>query len=409
MEEVLIMKKKLLLLTQWFDPEPTFKGLLFAKALNEANFDVEVVTGFPNYPGGQLYAGYKLKLKNREVIDQIPVNRVYLYPSHDKSALKRAVNYISFAFSALVYCLFFLKRKDVIYCYHPPLTIGIAAVLISKIRRIPLVYDIQDMWPDTLAVTGMINSQKLLSIIGKLSSWVYRSADHLVVLSPGFKTLLQERGIDEKKITVIPNWCDEFALQSTDNRDVDYPIGFNIAFAGNLGKAQSLSTIIDAAEILKDRDSSINFIIIGNGVELENIKRLAQNKNLDNICFIPQKPMKDVISYLKASDALLVHLKKDPLFKITIPSKTQAYMFVGKPILMGVEGDAADIITKANAGLVFEPESTDSLVEAVLALSKKSRDELDNYALNATEYYKNNLSLKNGIEKFSLVFNDLIK
>ena len=403
------MKKKLLLLTQWFDPEPTFKGLLFAKALNEANFDVEVVTGFPNYPGGQLYAGHKLKLKNREVIDQIPVNRVYLYPSHGKSAIKRAINYISFALSALIYCLFFLKRKDVIYCYHPPLTIGIAAVLISKIRRIPLVYDIQDMWPDSLSVTGMINNEKLLSVIGKLSLWVYNSADHLVVLSPGFKTLLEQRGIDDRKITVIPNWCDESALTPINERIIDYPEGFNIVFAGNLGKAQSLSTIMDAAEILKTQGSSINFTIIGNGVELENIKFLAQHRKLDNVFFIPQMPMKDVISYLKASDALLVHLKKDPLFKITIPSKTQAYMFVGKPILMGVEGDAATIITEANAGLVFEPESAISLVEAAVALSQKNQDDLDKYAVNATEFYKDNLSLKNGIEKFSLIFNDLMK
>lgn len=409
MEEVLIMKKNLLLLTQWFDPEPTFKGLLFAKALSEANFDVEVVTGFPNYPGGQLYAGYKLKLKSKEVIDQIPVNRVYLYPSHNKSAIKRALNYLSFALSALIYGLFFLKKKDVIYCYHPPLTIGIAAVLISKIRRIPLVYDIQDMWPDSLAVTGMINNEKLLSFIGKLSLWVYKSADHLVVLSPGFKILLQQRGVDEQKITVIPNWCDESALTSISDRAVDYPKGFNIVFAGNLGKAQSLATIVDAAEILKAQGSSVNFIIVGNGVELESIKLLAQEKKLENVFFIPQMPMKEVISYLKAGDALLVHLKKDPLFKITIPSKTQAYMFVGKPILMGVEGDAADIITEANAGLVFEPESATSLVEAALVLSKKPQNDLDNYALNATEFYKSNLSLKNGIEKFSFIFNDLIK
>lgn len=400
--------KKLLLLSQFFDPEPTFKGLLFAKELREANFDVEVVTGFPNYPSGKIYDGYRLKLKDREIIEEILVNRVFLYPDHGKSAVKRALNYFSFAFSALIYCLFFLKKKDVIYCYHPPLTIGISAILISKIRRIPLVYDIQDMWPDTLAATGMISNPKVLSIIGKLSLWVYKNANHLVVLSPGFKKLLQERGIDDKKITVIPNWCDESSLIPKKN-PVAYPEGFNIAFAGNLGKAQALATVIEAAAILQDQQELINFIIIGGGLELENIKALSEKKSLKNVYFLPHKPMSEIATYLKAADALLVHLKKDELFKITIPSKTQAYMFMARPILMGVEGDASDIIASAKAGLVFEPESAASLAQSASTLRNKSIRELDEYALNALEFYKANLSLKNGVNKFSMIFNELTK
>ena len=140
---------RVLLLTQWFDPEPTFKGLVFARELVRQGFEVEVLTGFPNYPGGKLYPGYKLKCLQREHIDGVHITRVPLYPNHDQSALKRVLNYSSFAASALFYGLFVAKRADVIYAYHPPLTVGVVASIMRVFLRIPVVYDIQDMWPDT--------------------------------------------------------------------------------------------------------------------------------------------------------------------------------------------------------------------------------------------------------------------
>ena len=156
---------KILLLTQWFDPEPTFKGQLFAYELVRRGFDVEVVTGFPNYPGGKVYTGYKLRWITKEVKDGVFITRLPLYPSHDKSSFKRGINYLSFGLASLVYCLFFAKRADIIYAYHPPLTVGVTASIVRLARRIPVVYDIQDMWPDTLQSTGMISSKLLLTLI----------------------------------------------------------------------------------------------------------------------------------------------------------------------------------------------------------------------------------------------------
>src|SRR5690606_27764828 len=161
------MTVRVLLLTQWFDPEPTFKGLVFARELVRQGFEVEVVTGFPNYPGGKLYPGYRVKLLQREFIDGVHVTRVPLYPSHDHGAIKRVLTYVSFAAALLFYGLFGAKRADVIYAYHPPLTVGIAAALIRFFRRIPVVYDIQDMWPDTLRATGMFSNEKALGVVGK--------------------------------------------------------------------------------------------------------------------------------------------------------------------------------------------------------------------------------------------------
>lgn len=166
MEKVLVdMAIRVLLLTQWFDPEPTFKGLVFARALVEKGFDVEVITGFPNYPGGKVYPGYKIKILQKEQIDGVSVVRVPLYPSHDKNKLGRILNYVSFSTSLVLYGLF-SKRPDVIYSYHPPLTVGVASAVIGFFRRVPVVNDIQDMWPDTLSSTGMISNRRVLSVVG---------------------------------------------------------------------------------------------------------------------------------------------------------------------------------------------------------------------------------------------------
>lgn len=406
------MPKKILLLTQWFDPEPTFKGLVFARELVKNGFDVEVVTGFPNYPGGIVYEGYKIKFLQSEFIDGVHITRVALYPNHDSSALRRIFNYISFASTSLIYCLFFAKKADVVYAYHPPLTVGIVAVLIRFFRRTPVVYDIQDMWPDTLRATGMINNEKVLTLIDKITKWVYKKVDRIVVLSPGFKKILIERGVPESKIEIIPNWCDEESLAkpvTAETSPFSKDKRFKIVFAGNMGKAQSLDTIMEAAAILQEQGVAVLFVMVGGGVEIERVKSVYKNKGLTNIEFYPPVPMSQVGTYLSNADALLVHLKNDSLFEITIPSKTQAYMLAGKPILMGVNGDSADIIREAGAGIVFEPENATSMAAAIIELKNKGKDLLNDFGRNAKEYYLKNFSLSVGVSEFSKIFIDTIR
>ncbi|MGH8436284.1 MAG: glycosyltransferase family 4 protein [Pseudomonas sp.] len=401
------MTPRVLLLTQWFDPEPTFKGLVFAGELVKQGFEVEVVTGFPNYPGGRLYPGYKLKLLQREQIDGVQVTRVPLYPSHDQGAFGRVLNYISFAAASLFYGLFCAKRPDVIYAYHPPLTVGIAAVLIRLFRRVPVVYDIQDMWPDTLRATGMFSSEKALKVVSAVCDWVYRRVDQLVVLSPGFKRLLIERGVPESRIEVIYNWCAENALaapQSTLPASFPGPDRFRILFAGNMGKAQALDAVLAAAELLQDWAPELAFVFLGGGVEVGRLRQLAVDKSLRNVTFLPPVPMIEVGSYLEAADALLVHLKKDPLFTITIPSKTQAYMAVGKPILMAVDGDAADLIRESKCGQVAESENPQAIAEAALALMRSSPAERNAMAEDSRRFYQEKLALRVGVARFREIF-----
>ena len=406
------MALRVLLITQWFDPEPTFKGIVFARELVRQGFQVEVVTGFPNYPGGKVYPGYRIKLIQRELIDGVEVTRVPLYPNHNQSAIRRVLNYLSFAGSAFVYGIFFAKRADVVYAYHPPLTVGITASLIRLFRGIPIVYDIQDMWPDTLRATGMIGSPRILSIVESICQWVYRQVDQIVVLSPGFKRLLVERSVPQSKIEVIYNWADEAALATpTGTLPANFPNAdrLRILFAGNMGKAQALDAVLDAAALLQARASAVCFVLLGGGVDVERLQRRAIELLLENVVFLPAVPMAEVGTLLNAADALLVHLREDPLFEITIPSKTQAYMAAGKPLLMAVDGDAAELVRKCGGGLIAQSENSESIADAAEKLLKMNPADRETMGQMARQYYEQHLALPVGVGRFAAIFKRLGK
>jgi colanic acid biosynthesis glycosyl transferase WcaI len=399
---------RVLLLTQWFDPEPTFKGQVFARELVRQGFEVEVLTGFPNYPGGKVYPGYRINFLQREMIDGVQISRVPLYPNHGQSAIKRVLNYASFAVTALVYGLFVVKRADVIYAYHPPLTVGITASLIRLLRRIPVVYDIQDMWPDTLRATGMISNPRVLNAVETVCQWVYKRVDQIVVLSPGFKRILTQRGVPAAKVEVIYNWADEAALAAPVGQlpaNFPGPERFRIVFAGNMGKAQAIDAVLNAAATLQARGSRVCFVLLGGGVEVNQLKQRAVQLHLSNVVFLPPVPMSEVGTLLHAADALLVHLRKDPLFEITIPSKTQAYMTVGKPLLMAVDGDAANLVTQACCGVVAESENGVALAAAAEALQNLSLTERQVMGAKAQTYYREHLALAVGVSQFGKIFN----
>lgn len=400
-------RPRLILLTQWFDPEPTFKGLVFAQELHQRGFNVEVVTGFPNYPGGKLYDGYKVRPIKREVIDSIAITRLPLFPSHDRNAIGRAANYVSFFLSAVFYLTFLAKRANILYVYHPPLTVGLAAAVAKIFRRTPIVIDIQDMWPDTLRATGMIGNEHALRLVGIACSWLYRRVNHIVVLSPGFKRLLEHRGVSSDKVSIIYNWADEASIVNeklTDPFPEKRGKKFRLLFAGNMGRAQALSNLLDAAEIVGGLTKDIEICLLGGGLEVEALKKRAADKNLDNVCFLPQVPMSEVGSYLAHADCMLVHLRNDPLFDITIPSKTQAYMAAGKPIIMAVSGDAAELVKVAECGMVVAPENPRALAEAVMEMASLPIEAITKMGRNARDFYRTNLSVAKGVSLFENLF-----
>ncbi len=401
MEALSEKHSRLIFLSQLFDPEPTFKGLSFAKALAARGFDVEVVTGFPNFPGGKVYDGYRIAPLRRETLDGIAVTRLATYPSHDSSATRRALSYASFFLSALVYLCFGARRADIVYVYYPSLTAGLAAACAKLFRGTPIVLDIQDIWPDSLDATGMIESKRVRRIVGYLCKVLYRRVDHIVALSPGFRNLLIERGAAPDKVSVIYNWAEETPppASSVVPPVFDAADRFRVLFAGNMGRAQGLTVVLDAAREVAKRRSDIVFYFLGAGIELDALKRYAEVNALGNVRFLPHVPLAEVQAYFAAADCLLVHLKKTPLFAVTIPSKTQAYLFGGKPVLMAVEGDASDLIVQAAAGLVARPEDAQSIASAVLELADMAPERRAEMGENGRRFYASRLSFAHALDE----------
>ncbi len=395
------MRFRVLLISQWFPPEPDFKVLNLARGLVALGHEAMVVTGFPNYPGGRLHRNYPLRWRRSEIVDGVQVLRVPLYPSHGSSKVGRALNYGSFAASATVALALTRFRPDVAYVYHPPLTVGIAARVLRGLRGVPYVYDIQDLWPDTLPATGMATNRALLRGVSAACDWVYRGASRIAVLSPGFCRALVSRGVDPGKIEVIPNWCDEASLDLPG----DGAAGLaregrvTILFAGNMGRAQGLNAVLDAAKVAGLRGIPVDVVFLGDGIESERLRIRSRELGLSNVRFLPRVPPSQVGSYLRAADALLVSLTDDPLFAMPIPSKTQAYMYTGRPIVMAVRGDAADLVARSGCGICCSPGDSASITDAFAQLAALAPAERASMGASGAAYYRSHLSMQSGVAR----------
>jgi len=386
---------------QYFQPEPIFKGLPLARAFRDLGHEVEVLTGFPNYPGGKIYSGYRLKLYQKEVFDGIKVTRLPLYPSHGRSGIRRIFNFLSFGFAAFLLGPWFVKRPDVIYVYNL-VTLGPAWRILRLLYGSKVVVDVQDLWPESVSASGMMKS----TIATRVLSWCcrsqYKSANKLVVLSPGFKQNLSARGIDEKKIEVIYNWCDESSISVPEPNPEDaarlqFSNRFNIVFAGTMGVSQSLDCVLEAAVALESELPEVLFTFVGGGVDVPRLRDIGTK--LSNVQFLNQMPPSEIGSVFANADVLLVHLKDDPIFRITIPSKIQAYLYAGKPILCGVLGDASDLVMKSGSGVTFLPDDSQSLIEAIRKLRSMTREELMAMGKAGKKFYDSELSMSQGVAR----------
>lgn len=374
------MPRRILYLSQWFLPEPITAGHKLARGLQARGFDVEVLTGFPNYPSGKLAPGYCLSPHMREEIDGVAVHRVFLFPSHDRSSIGRMLNYLSFFLSAFLFCLFRARRYDLIYVYHPPITTGLAAALSGLITRKPFMLEVQDLWPDSVAASGMSATSALSRILGPICNFVYRRAAFVFGQSEGMTARLVERGVSSERADVFFNWADEEAARPNGLYDVamlNFEGRFNFVYAGNLGTVQALETLVKAAHLVAREVPHVQLTLIGNGTERMRLENLVRDLGASNIQICDGIPPLHIGDVLAAADVLVAHLKDDPLFQITIPSKTQFYLAMGKPILIGVSGAAAQIVTEAGAGIVVPPEDVDALSKAMLHLASLQQSELD--------------------------------
>jgi glycosyltransferase involved in cell wall biosynthesis len=409
--DINVRKPRIILLMQFYDPEPVYKGQAFAEAIAKAGYEVEVVTGFPNYPGGKVYDGYRMRPIQRSQENGVAITRLALYPSHDKSKIGRVLNYVSFMLSAFFYLTVFARRANLVYAYHPPLTVGLAAAAARIFRRNPVVVDIHDLWPDTLPATGMISNPRILKMIEMACNWMYRRVQHIVLHSHGFRDELLKRGVPAEKMTTVIGWTHEPAelpvrLAVPDNmKDLS---GLKILYAGNVGPAQALDSVLDAAHMLQSEGQSetATFCILGSGLALDSLKDKARSLGLEKVVFLPRVSPAEVEAYLAAADVLLMHLRDTPLFALNMPSKAQAYMLAAKPILMGVRGEVKKLLIDAQAGVSVPPENPRAMADAVLSLAAMPADERNKLGQNACAYYWRELCMETGMAKFMAVFDN---
>jgi len=401
---------RILIYSQFCTPEPIFKSVPFARELTDRGHEVRIVTGFPNYPGGKIYDSYKIRIWQKEEIEGIPILRTPLFPSHDSSAVRRLINYSTFAATSSVPLLCGWK-PDVVYVYTL-VSLSLVASVARVLRGVPSVVDVQDIWPDSLFQAGMAAGW-MKPALNWFCNAAYKGATQLVTSSPGMAQLLMARNRPPRPVEVIYNWCDERQLLTSETSGesaLEFQSGrwFNVVFAGNIGMVQGLQHVIEAAAKAYKINPRIRFVFMGTGVALEELKMKAAQRAPHNTLFLPSRPIREAGAILRQADALLIHLQKASLFEITIPGKTQAYLALGKPIVMAVKGDAADLVKRAGAGVVVEPESPDCLAEAVSRLAALPTDSLTAMGNNGMKFYHRELSLKIGVSKFEDLFDRVV-
>ncbi len=394
---------RILFVTQWFDPEPIFKGSSFVDALSAKGHDVEVATAFPNYPGGKLYPGFRLRPYQRDRIGEMVVHRLFVWPSHDKSSLGRVLNYASFFLSSLMFGLLCGGRYDLVYVYHPPITPAVAATLFCRIHGKPFVVEIQDLWPDSVAVSGMAGS-RITALLDRLCGYVYRHATHLILQSDGMLAALALRGVSTAKMTRIYNWSTYLSSRNgVDMVDAGLLDSFegrlNLVYGGNIGQAQALASVVDAVALAAVDHPEIHLHIFGNGIEREPLNQYISRHAPGLATIHPGLPRDLMDRVFDLADGLVLHLSGDPLYAITIPSKVQHYLSCGKPIIAGLSGEAAELLERSGAALVVPPRDVAGLARAIARWAGFSPAELDALGSAGRTFYSASLDFGRAIDQ----------
>lgn len=402
---------RVLIVSQYFWPE-NFRINDLVEELDSNGHEITVLTGKPNYPKGVVFPEYLESPENYSSYGNIPVIRVPMLP-RSKGGLRLILNYITFFISASVVGIFKLRGKefDVIFVFEPsPITVGIPALILKKIKKTPVVFWVLDLWPETLSAVGMVKSQFFLGVVGKLVSFIYNGCDLILGQSKGFQKGINKYCKDKTKFRYFPNWSESVFEKNSTELALEIEVddeNFNIVFTGNIGESQDFSSILDAAEKLPI-DSGVRWYIIGDGrmsawVESEVKKRSLQ----DRFFLLGRFPLERMPSFFNSASALLVALKPDPVFSLTIPGKVQSYMAAGKPILSMLDGEGEKLINEAEAGLTCPAGNSEMLVNNIKKLLSMDRKELNQMGLNGKKYSKKEFSKTKLVSKLEQWFTEV--
>jgi colanic acid biosynthesis glycosyl transferase WcaI len=372
---------KILYISQYFPPEmgaPAARASELAQHWVKDGHDVTVLTGFPNHPTGAVPAEYRSqfrRLVTRRMWNGAKLIRTWLLPFPNRKPYERMLNYSSFCVSSALTGLF-VSKPDVLIASSPQLLVALSGWWLAAIKRVPFVFEVRDLWPESLAAVGVGGGNSLLNrVLGVIAGFLYRRSTCIVVVTDAFKTyLIANWNVPAEKIFVVENGVEtEMFSPQADSAEKKKELGaegkFLVCYTGTMGLAHGLETLIEAATILQKENPRVQFLLVGEGADKERIVSLAQSRSLKNMTFLGQQPRESVPRFISASDACLVMLKKAELFKTVIPTKMLEFMSCARPVILAVEGQAREIVDAAQAGIFVEPGNVRHLVDVIQQLA----------------------------------------
>ena len=393
---------KLLIVSQYFWPEE-FRINDLALDLVKRGHDVSVITGNPNYPKGKFIKGYGFKYSN-ETYQGIKIHRVPIF-ARGNSSFMLILNYVSFIFFGSIFAYFHKEKYDKVFAVnYSPITAVIPAIVFSKKNKIKLSIWVQDLWPESIVAASNIQSKYVQKWLSTLVQYIYKKSDIIFIANYGFKKSVIEKGVSSNKIKFMPNWAEDIFESSKElkvkRKEFNVPEGFVVMFAGNLGEAQNFEAIIKSAELTKD-NHSIQWVFVGDGRKSNWIKKRIKDKKLTKtVTLLGRFPTESMPAFFKLADIMLVSLKDEYIFSLTVPGKIQSYMASSKPILTMLNGDGSSIINESKSGFVANAGDYKRLSENVQKCFSLSSIKLDELGQNAFNYYKINYSKDKIIDFF---------
>ena len=402
----------ILIVSQYFWPE-NFRINDLTQELVQRGHSVTVLTGIPNYPAGTVFEEYRKTPKAFEYYSGARVFRVPMI-ARGNGAVRLFLNYLSFVIGACLYGPWRLRgqQADVIFVFEPsPVTVGLPAILLGRIKRAPVVFWALDLWPETLAAIGVVRSPMVLGWVGHLVRFIYERCTLVLGRSRGFLPKIAKYCSDAKKIRYFPSWAEEIFNKADLVPAPEVPVQqglFNVLFAGNIGEAQDLPAVLNAAESLK-HNSAIRWLIVGDGRISDWLHEEVARRGLQSkVLLLGRFPVECMPSFYAHADALLVSLKKDPVFSLTIPGKVQSYLMAGVPILGMLDGEGAQVITDSNAGLVCAAGNSGGLASAVLEMFAMSADQRKQLGMNGRVFVQKEFGRKSLMDQLEVLLHEAV-
>lgn len=398
---------RVLLVTQYFYPE-NFKSNDVAFELARRGYDVTVLTGLPNYPGGKVFDGYGIFRKRKETINGVKVLRTLVVPRGKGGGARLALNYMSWAFIASVWAFFLalFNRYDAVIVHETsPITQGFPALVVKWMRRVPMYFWVLDLWPESLQAAGNINNRHVLGFFAWVAKLMYRNSEKILISSRGFRESILDKGDFEDKLVYFPNWAEDVFAASPDVQVPALPDGFKVMFAGNVGEAQDFDNVLRAAMLLKG--TGVRLIILGDGRKKAWADSFVAENGLEDVVFMMGRhPLETMPAFFSQADVLFLSLKNDYIFSLTAPAKLQAYMASGKPVLAMVDGEARNLIEDAECGLSCAAGDYEAFAQCVQNLKSMSDDERDEMGRNGKKYFDKYFRKDKCIDSLCNLLND---